>query len=238
MKHWIRASVVLLALVAHMAGAEELFPNGNPGKIAQYSELPSGSTAGGYPLYTGGRTWYLMEHKADNNNLDVRILSTALSSPKDGDFFTEMYVTTSMGVARTEGYFSADLCSPSSTHLFMLNKASGRIDNCLTINPQVAKLQSGEITLFVVRVRNSQSSWRLYDLTMVLNPAKLGFPATTAADWSAGAIAADPKKKQSFDKIVAWAKQLQDGVNKAIAFSKPQDAFDGVAPIQTLLVAD
>jgi hypothetical protein len=72
----------------------------------------------------------------------------------------------------------------------------------------------------------------------VLNPAQLGFPATTVADWSLDAIAADPKKKLAFDKIVAWAKQLQDGVNKAIAFSKPQDAFDGVPPIQTLLVAD
>jgi hypothetical protein len=238
MKYWIRAVAVLLALGAHMAGAEELFPNGYPSKITQYSELPTGSTAGGYPLYAGGRTWYVMENKADNNNMDVRILRTALSSPLDGDFFAEMYVTTSMGAASTDGYFAADLCSPSTSHLFMLNKASGRIDNCLTINPHVAKMQSGEIVLLVVKVRNSQSSWRLYDLTMVLNPVKLGFPATTAADWSLNAIAADPKKKQSFDKIVAWAKQLQDGVNKAIAFSKPQDAFDGVPSIQTLLAAD
>lgn len=238
MTNWTRAAAVLLALVGSMAGAEELFPNGNAGPIARYSELPRGSTSGGYPLYTGGRTWYVMEHRADDNNLDVRILRTALSSPVDGDFFAEMYVTTSLGVARTEGYFSADLCSPSSNHLFMLNKASGRIDNCLTINPQAAKLPSGEITLFVIKVRNSQSSWRLYDLTMALNPAKLGFPTTTVADWSAAAIAADPKKKQAFDKMVAWAKQLQDGVHKAIAFSKPQDAFDGVAPIQTLLAAD
>lgn len=238
MKYWIRAAVILMALGAHMVGAEELFPNGYPSKIAKYAELPKDSTVGGYPFYTGGRTWYVMEHKADNNNLDVRILNIALSSPQDGDFFTEMYVTTSMGAASTEGYFAADLCSPSTRHLFMLNKASGRVDNCLTINPHVAKMQSGEMTLFVVKVRNSQSSWRLYDLTMVLNPAKLGFPATTGADWSLNAIAADPKKKQAFDKIVAWAKQLQDGVNKAIAFSKPQDAFDGVPPIQTLLAAD
>lgn len=238
MKYWMRAAVVLMALGAHMAGAEELFPDGNPGKIAQYSELPKGSTSGGYPLYTGGRNWYLMRHTADNNNMDVRILRTALSSPQGGDYFAEMYVTTSMGGASSDGYFSADLCSPSARHLFMLSKASGRIDNCLSINPHVAKMSSGETTLFVIKVRNTQSSWRLYDLTVVLDPAKLGFPATAAADWTADAIAADPKKKQTFDKVVAWAKQLQDGVNKAMAFSKPQDAFDGVPPIQTLLAAD
>jgi hypothetical protein len=238
MKYWIRAAVVLFALGANMAGAEELFPNGNPGKMAQYSELPKGSTVGGYPLYTGGRTWYVLTQRADNNNMDLRILSAAVISPQDGDFFTEMHVTTSMGAASTDGYFSADLCSPSNPHLFVLNKASGRNDNCLTINPRMVKMQSGEITLLIVKVRNSQSSWRLYDLTLVLNPAQLGFPATTVADWSLDAIAADPKKKLAFDKIVAWAKQLQDGVNKAIAFSKPQDAFDGVPPIQTLLVAD
>lgn len=238
MKYWIRAAVVLLALGANLAGAEELFPNGNPSALAKRSELPRGSTAGGYPLYSGGRIWYLLEHSAVNNNLDVRILQTALSSPHEGDFFSEMYVTTSMGGASTEGYFSADLCSPSTKHLFMLNKASGRIDNCLTINPYVAKLPSGDVTFLVVKVRNSQSSWRLYDLTVVFNPTKLGFPSTGDSDWSADGIAADLKRKQAFDKVVAWAKQLQEGVNKAIAFSKPQDAFDGVPPMQTLLAAD
>nr|WP_315496084.1 hypothetical protein [uncultured Rhodoferax sp.] len=238
MKYWIRAAVILMGLGSQLAVAEDLFLDGKPRKVAQYSELPAGSTVGDYPLYTGGRTWYVLEQHAGDNNMDLRILSVALGSPQDGDFFAEMSVTVSAGVATSDGYFSADLCSPSRPHLFMLNKASGRIDNCLILDPYVAKMRTGDTTLFHVKVRNSQSSWRLYDMSLMLNPAKLGFPATTAADWSPSAVAADPKKKQSVDKIVAWAKQLQEGVNKAIAFSKPQDAFDGVPPIQTLLTAD
>ena len=83
MKYWIRASVVLLALGANLVAAEELFPNGRPRALPKFSELPSNTTVGGYPLYTGARNWYLMMHRADTVDLDVRIASASLVSPLD-----------------------------------------------------------------------------------------------------------------------------------------------------------
>ena len=204
----------------------------------KFSELPSNTTVGGYPLYTGARNWYLMMHRADTVDLDVRIASASLVSPLDGDYFAEMTISASITGSTEEGYYTGDLCSPGRSHLFMLNKGAGRNDNCLLVDPVSAKIGAAELPLLSVKVRNSQSSLRLYDLTLYFNLNKFGFPGTTSADWSAGAVATDPQKKQTIDKIVAWAKQLQDGVNKAIAFSKPQDAFDAVPPIQTLLAVD
>lgn len=238
MKYWMRAAVVLMAMGVNLAVADELFPNGNPRALPKFSELPSGTTVGGYPLYTGARNWYLMMHRADTANLDVRIASASLVSPQDGDYFAEMTIAASITGSTEEGYYTGNLCSPNSSQLFMQNKGAGRNDNCLLVDPVSAKIGGAELPLLLVKVRNSQSSLRLYDLTFYFNLHKFGFPDTTIADWSASAVAADPRKKQTVDKVVAWAKQLQDGVNKAIAFSKPQDAFDGVPPIQTLLAAD
>lgn len=238
MKYWIRAAVILSALASHGVGAEDLFPGGTPRKVAQFSPLPLDTTVGGYPLYTGGLTWYLLGHETAETNLDVRILSASMRSLRDGDFFADMYIAASSGGATGDGYFTADLCSPGKPHLYMHNKSVGRNDNCLFIDPYVVKMQSGDATMFFIKIRNSQSSARLYDLSILVNPAKLGFPATTLADWNPSAVNNDPKKQQIVDKLVVWAKLLQDGVNKAIAFSKPQNAFEGVPAIQTLLSAE
>lgn len=236
MKYWIRAAVIFLALGSNGVGAEDLFPSGTARKVAQFSALPAGTTIGGYPLYTGGLTWYLLGHETADTNLDVRILSASMRSLKDGDFFADMYVTASSSGATGDGYFTADLCSLGKSHLYMHNKSAGKNDNCMFIDPHVVKMQTGEATLLFIKIRNSQSSARLYDLSILVNPDKLGFLATTVADWSSSAIAGDSKKQQAVDKLVVWAKLLQDGVNKAIAFSRPQDAFSGVPDMQTLSV--
>lgn len=238
MKYWIRAAVVFGALLAQGAGAEDLFPGGKAAKLARLAEVPSATTMGGYPLYTGGRNWYLLDNKVESNNMDARIAYLQLVSPEGDSLFAQMAVVASLSAATEDGYFSADLCSPSKSHLFMLNKAAGRNDNCLLIDPVEGKIGDKAFTLLHLKIRNSQSSWRLYDVSMYLSLEKLGFPSTVASDWTPSTVAADPRKQKAFEKIVAWAKQLQEGVNKAIAFSKPQDAFDGVPAIQTLVAAD
>jgi hypothetical protein len=238
MKYWIRAAVVLLALGAQMAGAEELFPDGKAAKMGRLTEVTSGTTMGGYPLYTGGRNWYLLDSKVESNNMDARIAYLQLVSPEGESLFAQMAVVASLSAATEDGYFSADLCSLGKSHLFMLNKAAGRNDNCLLIDPVEGKIGDKDFTLLLLKIRNSQSSWRLYDVSMYLSLEKLGFSGTVASDWTPSAVAADPRKQKAFDRIVAWAKQLQDGVNKAIAFAKPQNAFDGVPAIQTLVATD
>lgn len=238
MKYWIRAAVILSALASHGVGAEDLFPGGKAQPIERFAEVPAGTTMGGYPLFSGARNWHLLGHKVESNNMDVRIGYLQMISPMDNDYFAEMSVITSLSGASEEGYFSADLCSHGKSHLYMLNKAAGRNDNCLLIDPVSAQIGGKSLTVLFIKVRNSQSSWRLYDLSVYLSLDKMGFPGTVASDWTPSAVAADPKKQQTFERVVAWSKQLQDGVNKAIAFSKPQNAFEGVPAIQTLLSAE
>lgn len=237
-KKLIQLGMFLLAVSAISANAEDMFPRGSPRKIERFSEMPNNTTIGGYPVYTGGRAWRFILNEVTTNNLDVRIGHAQLISPLGQDYFAEMAVAASMGGGSESGYFSADVCGLNTPHLFMQNKASGQNDNCLVMDPYVAKIGRNDFTMLQVKIRNSQSSWRLYDLTLLMSLNKLGFPGTTIADWSREAISHDPKKKAFVDRATAWATQLQDAVNNAMAFSKPQDVFVGVPPIQTLLDAE
>ncbi len=239
MKQWIRTAVFgVCAVGAQMGMADDLFPGGKPAGLASFAEVKSLTTMGGYPLFTGGRSWYLLAHKVNTNNMDVPIASAQMVSPMDNDYFAEMVVTTSLGGGSEDGYFSADLCNPGTPHLFMLNKGTGRNDNCLLIDPLTAKIGEVDTPLLFIKVRNSQSNWRLYDLSVYLSLKKMGFPNPSVSDWSAAAVAADPQKQQTIAKVVAWGRQLQDAVNTAIGFSKPQNAFDNVPAVYTLLRAD
>lgn len=71
-----------------------------------------------------------------------------------------------------------------------------------------------------------------------MNLTYLGYPSTTISDWSHAAVAKDADKKKFIEKVGNWAKQLQDGVNTAIGYRKPQDAFASVPPLSSLMVLD
>jgi hypothetical protein len=116
-----------------------------------------------------------------------------------------------------------------------VNKGSVRYDNCLVIDPWVVTIQNQSITTLLVRIRNSQNNWRLYDLGLLLAVDGLGFAGSSVADWKAAALEKDSEKKKFLEQLTAWAKALQDGVNRAIAYDKPQDAFKDVPPLNTLL---
>jgi hypothetical protein len=220
------------------AYAEDIFPNGRLGEEKQFSAIAAGTTMGGYPLYMGGRAWWLVKSKIDTNNLDVRIGQLHVFSPIEGQYFAEMFVTTSLGGGSESGYYSADMCNLGTPHLFMLNKAAGQDDNCLVIDPYVMKIGGADKTVLLVRVRSSQSNWRLYDVSLSLSLDKLGFPESTKADWTEAALSIEPKKKEFVANVVNWAKQLQDGVNSALAYSKPQGVFDAVPALYTLRVSE
>lgn len=235
MKTWACLAAMFFAVSGTTAGAEDLFPKGKAQQMGQFSELPKDTTIGGYPIYDGGLTWRLIKSEASLNNLLVRFGQAYLFSPLGNDYFAEMAVTVSMGGAPESGYFSADMCSLNTPHLFMRNKATGQNDNCLLIDPFLAKVGGRDTLTLLVKIRNSQSSWRLYDLSLLLSMEKLGFSNGIPSEWSESAIANDPKKKAFLLKAIAWGTQLQDAVNNAMAFSKPQDVFAKVPTIQALM---
>jgi hypothetical protein len=122
--------------------------------------------------------------------------------------------------------------------LVKLNKGAGTNDNCLSIKPLTVNIQGKSVPTMEFKIRNSQSSTRLYDISLLLALEKLGFPNSKDADWGPGQISNDAAKKQFIKNIATWGEQLQDAVNLALAFSKPQDVFQKVPSIDTLLAPD
>lgn len=239
MKHYLTLSLgLLMGLAAQLGHAADLFPKGVSRPFQKQDVLEDDATMGGYAIYQGGRSWKILEIGDQSNNMDIKIGSAQLLSPIGNSFFAEMHLTTSLSGSEQNGYFSADVCSPAKEHLVVVKKASGTMDNCLTIDPFWARIGGRDLATLVIHIRNSQSNWRLYDSRIYLNLAYLGAPRGTASDWSADAVAKDLEKKQVVDKVANWAKQLQDAINKAIAYSKPQDAFVSVPPISSLLVVN
>ena len=236
MKYRLNLCLVVCLALCQSAFAEDLFSDGNAREITPLTTLSAGTTMGGYPLFEGGRSWKLVSSKATSNNKDIRIGIAQMISPQGGNYFAEMSVTAALGggAGGEDGYFSADICNPAVTHLYRVNRGAGTTDNCLTVDPYAATIRDKPITTLLIRVRNAQSNWRLYDVSLVLNLAPLGFQNTATSDWSEMNIASDSKKRAFLTKVFVWSRQLQDAVNKAIAYSKPQDAFAGVPPLSTL----
>jgi hypothetical protein len=111
-------------------------------------------------------------------------------SPIGGDYFAEIALM--VNLQSRNSWFTSDVCS--TPHLFKLNNGGGKFDNCITIDPYVAKIASKEITTILINVRNSQEGARIYDLHLLLNLDFLGFPKTVASDWNEQTVEQDYKK--------------------------------------------
>lgn len=239
MRNFILSALFGSAILAlpSMSICGELFPSGEVRPYQKLDYLESDATAGGYPIFQGGRPWRIIAAKAVRNNMGVGIGYAHFFSSLRNDYFAEMLLTTSLGggTGLHTGYFMGDPCGVAVQALVKTSKASGQSNNCLTIKPFTATISNKPIPTMEVNVMNSQSSARLYEIRLLLALDKLGFPDATEAEWSTSSLDNDVKKKQLIVQLTAWAMQLQDNVNLAIGFNKPQDAFQRVPPIDSLL---
>ncbi len=227
----ITISLIAAALIWQPAFSEDLFDDNSSHDFKSVSFLSNDSTIGGYPIYQGGRTWKVRSGKSTLNNVNWRLAHVNLTSSINDDYFAEMYLMVNIDERR--GSYTANPCSGS--HLVAVNKGGGVNDNCLTIDPYSATVGGKSITTLQIKIRNSQTSARLYDFNLLLNVTHLGFPDTSTYDWAEDSIKRDSSKTKLIEKIISWAKRLQDGVDKAIDYKKPKNAFDGVPPINDLL---
>lgn len=199
--------------------------------VEKLAELADNSTMGGYPIFRGGRTWRVVAGSSTENNIRIRLGSLTAISPIGNAFFAEAH--TLVNLSQANAYFLAEPCKGS--HLVAVNKGGRQFDNCMTIDAVSSAVGKESQTLLDIRVRNSQNGSRIYGLGLFLSLKQLGFPESQPSDWTEQSLAADPVKKEFIDKVSAWAQKLQTGVNKAIGYDKPQDAFAGVPPLTDLL---
>lgn len=220
-------------LIGNSVYSEDLFDNNLSRDYKPTTTVQSDSTIGGYPIFQGGRVWRVLSGKTTSNNLNNKFANIHLISPIANNYFAEL--TLMVNLAQANMYFTSDICSASASPLFKLNKGGGSFDNCLTIEPYMVRINGNDINTFHINVRNSQRGGRIYDLNLLLNLSHLGFPETEISDWTENAVSQNNKKKQLIEKVTEWAKKLQDGVNKAIEYKKPQNAFSDVPPITSLI---
>lgn len=227
----LKLFIVAATLILQGAHSEDLFSDNLARDYKPVATLPNDATMGGYPIFQGGRTWRVISGNSTDNNVRIKLGHLYLISPIGGDYFAEMVLTTSLSQGRS--YFIDEPCK--GPHLVENERGGGRFDDCMTIDPYVVKIQGKDITTLLIGVRNSREGARLYDLRLLLNLDKLGFPGTGIPDWTGEAVKQDQAKTRLIENVSAWAKLLQEGVGKANDYGKPIDAFAKVPPIIELL---
>jgi len=221
-------------LVCTAARAEDLFSDniGHDYKpVDKSTELSADSTMGGYPIFRGGRAWRVTSGKSTQTSTRLTVGKIQMLSPTEHGRFALAVTTTNLNEAAV--YYTAEPCKGS--HLQAVNKGGGRSDNCLTIDAEALTIGSEQPLFLAINVKNSQNGGRLYNVALYLSLQDLGFPEAKASDWTEKSLAADPVKKEFIAKLSTWAQKLQTGVNLAIGYDKPQDAFAAVPPLADVL---
>jgi hypothetical protein len=105
----------------------ELYPSGEVRPYKQFEYMESDATAGGYPIFQGGRPWMIISAKTVRNNVDVGIGYAQFFSPLQKSYFAEMFLTTTLGGGSGShtGYFTGEPCGTAVQALVKINKASG-----------------------------------------------------------------------------------------------------------------
>jgi hypothetical protein len=105
----------------------------------------------------------------------------------------------------------------------------------LTINPFIINIGSKPTIFFSVVSTNTAGSGRYYKLTVYINADLMGLRDTGLGDWSKEEIKSKPHKQEIINRLISWSEQLQDGSIKALDFSKPQDVYNKMPSLMTLL---
>jgi hypothetical protein len=236
------AVFLLAAVTLAPAVAAELFDGKKPQTPAQGAPIAAGNTIGGYPMYHGAKDWVMGSSRvSDANNFGVYYGSVAMFQMVGNEIGAHLVTTANLNQSAMPYYLAGDYCG--GEHLVRVNRSeSGRgdsaWDNCMTMDPHVARVPGGTLTLLRMVVTISQTGSRLYQMEMLLNPAVLGYPGSTEEDWTATAVNADPQRRQFIDGIAKWGRQMQDAARNAIEWRKPKDAFLAVADWRTLALPE
>lgn len=233
-------SSLVLGLFSLGASADDLFVDRKPTPFVQYAHLDPASTIGGYPIYQGDGDWRLVDVvpsqtntiSGDAESIKMGIAGFLQPSLQEGNL-ASMWVRVNLTTTGVNQYMSGSPCAGS--HMVVVNKVSGKDDNCMTIDVRTPSAGEKWASQFWIRITQNRSAGRSYHMDLRLNSSALGFANAVPADWSAEAIAAAPARKAFADQLQQWAVLLQDGAFRALEFNKPADAFSKVPALSSLL---
>jgi len=214
--------------------ARELFVRNKVPEFPKGEAIYPEDTVGGYPIYGGNGVWRFDSAKVDwsTGRADsIPIGSIQMSLWEDGKFSAVLSISAALQSTRSSGW-SGNPCS--GEHLFSRNKGRGSSDDCLIIDAVNVSVGPQQHTLLAASTVESGSDGRLYTSTVLIDAEYLGFPATTASDWSKVSVQSDTAKSATFSKVVAWAEKYQDASGLLMDWSRPKDAFNAVPKLSEL----
>jgi len=244
-----RFVIVLLLSLSACANAADLFPGTGklPRPFAMADKLESDGTIGGYPIWNGEGKWRLYELIRTDSTRGTPMGTVRMFQTENKKFVAEMEIYSNLTTG--EGAYWTDEPCKRNDMLFKKQFASGREDNCVTINhithfmanPEgkaielyaMFKEQGIEVppTVLQIKLTRNGTSSRKLEYAIYVNPEIVGFASETEYNWSRSPwnktmAFNDPAKKQFIDALTAWAltfaKQMDDGLKQ-----KP-DAFANI----------
>jgi hypothetical protein len=245
-----RALIAFVAIfAAQHVGAAELFPNDSPRQFALADKLEADSTIGGYAIWSGEGKWRFsdLELTTSTGGPDPIPLGAArFFQTESKSLVAAMEVRSNLRIGN--GFWTGEPCKRDDM-LFKLQLASGREDNCLTINHIASymsnpggkaaetyaflKEQGIDIppTVIAITVTRNASSLRRLVYTLWVNPEMAGFARETEPNWGRNPWNKtmsfnDPAKKQFIDQLIVWSKKFQTSVD--LALNRKQDPYQGI----------
>ncbi len=210
----------------------ELFENGTLRPITLFDPIPANDTIGGYPIFQGDGKWTFSRGKDYTSTRGTKLASIQMAQFEYGVLFATQIVEANTNTGDGASW-NGSPCAPG--HLVMKDKGRGREDHCLTIDPIAHTVGAGSVTMLSLKLTNTASASRLYNITLLLNPELLGVKGTGVGDWTPESLKAQPYKQAFMEKLTAWAEKLLDASIKALDYSKPQDVFSQIPSFRTLV---
>jgi hypothetical protein len=235
-----RLKNLTLAFILFSSGpvvfSQDLFVNGKLRSISPGSLITKNDTIGGYPIYQDDERWTFVNGRESESTGSSRPIKmgTVLMDYKEGTYLlARQSITAAVDPGGFNSNWTGSPCSPE--HLVVRNKGAGLNDNCLTIDPFIVNVGSKPTMFFSIVLTNTAGNGRYYKLTLYVNADLLGVRDTGLGDWSKEEVKSKPYKQEVINRLTLWAEQLQDGSIKALGFSKPQDVYNKIPSLMTLL---
>lgn len=222
-------------MLAFAVNAGDLFVDGKLREIPVKTKWTLQDTQGGYGMYPGEGKWeFFAGATVGTTGPDNVILGRTTWDQWDGStLFASMALTVNLNQGGTTSGWSGSPCS--GTHLVTVNKPRGTEDHCMTLDTQILKVGSKDVTFLKIRITHSAGGGRYYQMDFSLNPYLLGHMDTVPVDWTPGQMESRPDRKAFVERMGKWGETLLDASYNAFGYSKPQDAFKGIASYRTLM---
>jgi hypothetical protein len=228
--------VLIILAASPLAFAQDLFVNGKLRPINLGSPITKNDTIGGYPIYQDDGRWTFVsgrDSESTGNSRPIKMGTVLLDYKEGTHLLARQSIIASIDTGGLNTSWTGSPCSPE--HLAIRNKGAGINDNCMAIDPFIINIGPKPTMFFSIVITNTAGNGRYYKLTVYVNAELLGVRDTGLSDWSKEDLKTKPYKQEVINRLTLWAEQLQDGSIKALDFSKPQNVYDKIPSLMTLL---